>query len=62
MLEECVPLKPRSYYKRAKMYTIISAQGSKAILPITGYKNLHLGLKLAVALKATTLCFASPCC
>lgn len=31
MLEECVPLKPRSYYKRAKVYTIISAQGSKAI-------------------------------
>ena len=31
MLEECVPVKPRSYYKRAKMYTIISAQGSKAI-------------------------------
>lgn len=33
----------------------------KLFLPITGYKNLHLGLKLAVALKATTLCFTSPC-
>lgn len=33
----------------------------KLFLPITGYKNLHLGLKLAVALEATTLCFTSPC-
>lgn len=31
MLEECIPVKPRSYYKRAKTYTIISAKGSKAI-------------------------------
>lgn len=33
----------------------------KLFLPITGYKNLHLSLKLAVALKATALCFTSRC-